>query len=58
MIIVIQMGNINFNSMLKTKYETFYFLLVRFEKPQRAQSNAEKNNNPLRSPASSAVILF
>ena len=39
-------------------HETFYYLLGRFRKPQRAQRHAEKNNDPLRLSASSAVNLF
>ena len=38
--------------------ETFYYLLGRFRKPQRAQRHAEKNNTSLRLSASSAVNLF
>jgi len=38
--------------------ETFYYLLGRFRKPQRAQRHAEKNNKPLRLSASSAVNIF
>jgi|GEM_PF-6461182 len=40
------------------KPDTCYYLLGRFEKPQRAQRDAERHNNPLRSSASSAVNLF
>jgi len=43
---------------LPEKPDTCYYFLGRFEKPQRAQRDAERHNNPLRSSASSVVNLF
>ncbi|TKY91518.1 MAG: hypothetical protein C5S46_05415 [Candidatus Methanomarinus sp.] len=43
------------NKIVMPEFETFYYFLRRFEKPQR---DAEKNNKPLRSSASSSVNLF
>jgi hypothetical protein len=39
-------------------FETFYYFLGLFKKPQRAQRHAEKNNTSLRLSVSSAVNLF